>query len=573
MANKKLTDLTELTTPADGDFLYIVDVSDTTESAQGTSKKIRKDKVDSGASKENIANKSSIYTTDANKYYNSTYINGALPTTYSKVVYVNATSPTTATIFDIENPPVTNDNALKNDTANLYIGADASTWVYLTGTGYVTKTVSSATSNFNTFGTSVDAGNSKTSHITRSGAVTLTGPLNILNLKIATTPTTSAGSYDILTRNSSTTALEKKLISDFLQTTGNQSFTGSKTGVSTAATPTFFTLTNENTNTTFTAEFNNSATAGANGSGALRATNYNAGVSTTAIQAINSSSGYGLEIKNLSNGIGYNSSNWSTGILAQYDSRTGSTGDLMRFTKSSSTTTYINHLGEIITMSPTATNQVATKGYTDGKITQTITNGITDKSPSEDAVFDALALKVAGSGTTNYITKFTASGTIGNSQIFDNGTNVGIGNNAGSPAENLEVRTTGNAGFAMTRNASTNLARFYFKTGSTYNWSTGIRNTRNDYSIYNEVTSLESFTINSTTNNALIGTTTDDGITTNKLQVNGNVKATQFRISALNTAPASATDTGTLGEVRITSTYIYVCTATNTWVRTALATW
>jgi len=49
--------------------------------------------------------------------------------------------------------------------------------------------------------------------------------------------------------------------------------------------------------------------------------------------------------------------------------------------------------------------------------------------------------------------------------------------------------------------------------------------------------------------------------------------ATQFRISALNTAPTSATDTGTLGEVRITATYIYVCTATNTWVRTALATW
>jgi len=71
----------------------------------------------------------------------------------------------------------------------------------------------------------------------------------------------------------------------------------------------------------------------------------------------------------------------------------------------------------------------------------------------------------------------------------------------------------------------------------------------------------------------LLNKTTDDGIATNKLQVNGNVKATQFRISALNTAPASATDTGTLGEVRITATYIYVCTATNTWVRTALTTW
>lgn len=45
MANKKLTDLTELLTPADGDFLYIVDVSDTTQSAQGTSKKIKKQNI------------------------------------------------------------------------------------------------------------------------------------------------------------------------------------------------------------------------------------------------------------------------------------------------------------------------------------------------------------------------------------------------------------------------------------------------------------------------------------------------------------------------------------------------
>lgn len=67
------------------------------------------------------------------------------------------------------------------------------------------------------------------------------------------------------------------------------------------------------------------------------------------------------------------------------------------------------------------------------------------------------------------------------------------------------------------------------------------------------------------------GTFTDDGV--NNLQVGGSVKATQYRLSALNTAPASATDTGTLGEMRITSGYIYICTATNTWVRAALATW
>lgn len=46
-----------------------------------------------------------------------------------------------------------------------------------------------------------------------------------------------------------------------------------------------------------------------------------------------------------------------------------------------------------------------------------------------------------------------------------------------------------------------------------------------------------------------------------------------IRKRALDTAPASATATGTTGEIRITSTHIYVCIATNTWVRAALATW
>jgi hypothetical protein len=47
----------------------------------------------------------------------------------------------------------------------------------------------------------------------------------------------------------------------------------------------------------------------------------------------------------------------------------------------------------------------------------------------------------------------------------------------------------------------------------------------------------------------------------------------QMDIAALNTAPASASAAGTLGEIRYTADYIYVCTATNTWKRTALSTW
>lgn len=46
----------------------------------------------------------------------------------------------------------------------------------------------------------------------------------------------------------------------------------------------------------------------------------------------------------------------------------------------------------------------------------------------------------AGTGTLNYLTKFTAANTIYNSQLFDNGTNIGIG--TVSPAAKLHLLTT-----------------------------------------------------------------------------------------------------------------------------------
>lgn len=48
MANTKLSALTELTSVASGDLVYIVDVSDTTDGANGTSKKITKSNLVSG---------------------------------------------------------------------------------------------------------------------------------------------------------------------------------------------------------------------------------------------------------------------------------------------------------------------------------------------------------------------------------------------------------------------------------------------------------------------------------------------------------------------------------------------
>lgn len=70
----------------------------------------------------------------------------------------------------------------------------------------------------------------------------------------------------------------------------------------------------------------------------------------------------------------------------------------------------------------------------------------------------------------------------------------------------------------------------------------------------------------------LIGATTDDGL--NKLQVNGTgtFAGNQIGIATAQT-PASATATGTTGTVCWDANYVYVCTATNTWKRTAIATW
>jgi hypothetical protein len=64
----------------------------------------------------------------------------------------------------------------------------------------------------------------------------------------------------------------------------------------------------------------------------------------------------------------------------------------------------------------------------------------------------------------------------------------------------------------------------------------------------------------------LVGTGSDSGGAL--FQVNGD----RIRVGTAKT-PASASDTGTAGEICWDASYIYVCTATNTWKRTAIATW
>ena len=83
-------------------------------------------------------------------------------------------------------------------------------------------------------------------------------------------------------------------------------------------------------------------------------------------------------------------------------------------------------------------------------------------------------------------------------------------------------------------------------------------------------------TIKGSTNNGstniLVGRNSDE---TNVFSVdtNGGITIGQLKLSALNTAPATSSEACVTGEVRVDASYVYVCTSTNAWKRSALTTW
>ncbi|QLH45956.1 MAG: hypothetical protein HWD58_10225 [Bacteroidota bacterium] len=92
-----------------------------------------------------------------------------------------------------------------------------------------------------------------------------------------------------------------------------------------------------------------------------------------------------------------------------------------------------------------------------------------------------VSTSAAGTGTVNYLTKFTAANTIYNSQVFDNGTNIGIGTttpsakvhvnqNVAAVQEHIRMQNqsaTGAGRFTMYSDGAVNYATFT-KYGSTY---------------------------------------------------------------------------------------------------------
>lgn len=52
-----------------------------------------------------------------------------------------------------------------------------------------------------------------------------------------------------------------------------------------------------------------------------------------------------------------------------------------------------------------------------------------------------------------------------------------------------------------------------------------------------------------------------------------NVSIFAANLALSNSIPANSTASGVAGTIRYDSSYVYICTATNTWKRAALSSW
>ena len=142
---------------------------------------------------------------------------------------------------------------------------------------------------------------------------------------------------------------------------------------------------------------------------------------------------------------------------------------------------------------------------------------------------NALTNPITGTGTTNYLPKFTGTSALGNSQIFDNGTNVGIG--TAVPAVALDIYGTGTVQSRIV-SASGGDIRFSVDT-------LGRMGTYSNSSLYLLTNSVARLIID-TAGNVGIGTSTPSS----KLQVNDT---TAFSYSAAPNVSAKIGASGTGG--------------------------
>jgi hypothetical protein len=158
----------------------------------------------------------------------------------------------------------------------------------------------------------------------------------------------------------------------------------------------------------------------------------------------------------------------------------------------------------------------------------------------------------------------TSSGAL----VVGNGTSGGLGVGGAINAGGILKTTVADAAYNARFFGATGGMRVRGYTDATYGTVVDSLNTAE--SAYQPLTIAASdLRLNDLTNGTIV---TGTGTFTIGGAVVANASSNAFRITNSQT-PASAGATGTAGTICWDTSYIYVCTATNTWKRVAIATW
>ena len=234
----------------------------------------------------------------------------------------------------------------------------------------------------------------------------------------------------------------------------------------------------------------------------------------------------------------------------------------------------VHPLGAVGTPSITFTGDLDTGVFSPGADQLVVaTNGVARLTTSTTAVSSSLAIDhPLGAVGTPSIT-FTgdlntgvyspgadqvAISTGGTGRLFVDATgNVGIG---GPPGQALQLTRSAASAFIQITDGTINS---YF--GVSNAASAVVIDVASNTPFRISTNNLERLRIDSS-GRLLVGTGSDSGGAL--FQVNGD----RIRVGTAKT-PATSGATGTTGEIAWDANYIYVCTATNTWKRSAIATW
>lgn len=204
--------------------------------------------------------------------------------------------------------------------------------------------------------------------------------------------------------------------------------------------------------------------------------------------------------------------------------------------------TWTFSLNANVPLLPTTTTHITSKKYTDdndissisvtGTTTKTITITKKDLSTIATTFTDEVGVSgITGSGTTNYMTKFTGTTSIGNSQIYDTGSQIGIKTSSPFYGIDIELNSGRRFGFFLGSILAADDSPSYIAhngTGITGTVPMGF--SASTYAWF--ISTGEAMRINSSLN-LLIGTSS--GVSGGgRLQVNGNVNITgSFQVNGV----------------------------------------